>query len=589
MTDVATTTPQVTLEEIAPNSATPISVPEMRRIVHDYIMNEHGLTCSHASTSSRTLSARELGGKCADFGDEIETLTRKLFVGERWETTVVGTLDSLAAHIVGRAERENRLLTKHALESYAQNVYDGERVLEEHSIGRLRSEVQALTSNHAIIGYPTFRVYLDENGFHEDHLIAANKVLMNTSHYIFDVLDVALENHEAVHEPTWAPQRRALAAFADTMYGPRRTAPMFLPTRSKVVEILDAQIDDDAMSGNEFATLKVALDSPSEHYRQPSRELSPGISMRGMDLCYVVYRHLVEHGTYLSGRNDARTNAQNLRSRLSGGPVISKSVLKDLCDHLYSSVRQELKPACRHKKRPKKFATRQDAVNFIRSKVGTDGRLPALGEFDSSEFIELEEMLGHTYAELRTFLMSEYGYKSPMSANERILDGLLPQAFDEMGVQASVEHDKVPVLEAWGSSLFRPDFLVSYIRPGNYLPGLEPKETFVVEADGEQHFVQVRNWISVEETRERDKGKCRIALEACRSGYPLRLVAFHHAMLTSLTSTQIGAAFAAATENDWGWVFIAPQGSRELRAASETTTKVTVPGLDDFDIYVIAV
>lgn len=232
--------------------------------------------------------------------------------------------------------------------------------------------------------------------------------------------------------------------------------------------------------------------------------------------------------------------------------------------------------------------TLRDVFTMLSEHHATHGRLPTLAELTDGRLQRLEALAGCTYRELAGRLARDRGWRPPArSRNEQRLDALIHDAYVAPDAAQRAAH--VDRVEEWScraatGGAWRVD---TYVKVTPQIG--RPFELFC-EADGPGHFTEVRNW-DLEACRRRDVDKAAALgslLGDTRDGL---LLAVHHGLLTGPDAVHLDAATLAAvvtearTAGAW-WVFLAPAGSRELRAAPLASSKLDV-GLDGIDVWII--
>ena len=413
------------------------------------------------------------------------------------------------------------------------------------------------------------------DGLQKGMLEAANAVLNDLHTYLSTfVLPAMLETRDPDQKS------RDIAYLAKTAVQRPVSGPLWLPEPAAMSARLKPWLDTqragfDNSTRQQADTLKAAL-CPSLHHRQPRRGFNGGRELRD-----VVWEKLVEASKIPSKLNGAGINVVRLHSMTGQQP--DRATLKHhnelwcMCNQADEKVLPR-KPVKRRKRQhgtrgPTPVEQLSDVYDFFADYVEQFGRLPAYGAVNPDTAAAIEELTGKQYGDLIEDLVEEFvdiGWLRPSrSSNEQAMDLLVPDAFAATAGQYSTEWSE------W-EPLWRIDGMLPVDINQIRLDGETEQFELFLEADGEGHFIQVRNW-DLNETRRRDIAKAEaIGLRARKQRHPCLLLALHHRCLTGRRAVQITPGRLAQTvhrlrDGKHWWAYVRPEGCSDERAAPGPT------------------
>ena len=437
---------------------------------------------------------------------------------------------------------------------------------------------------HRVGTYPGTVPKRHRLGLKKGMLEAANKTLSDPHTYMSTfIMPAMLETRDTDQK------RRDLAYLAEI--GTQRcvTGPLWLPKAATMQKRLKTWIGTNRASFNDSTrqqadTLKLAL-CPSLHYRQPYR------GFRGRLLRNVVWERLVET-TRLPGATRTADSNIALLGALTGplpdrATLHSHNELWSMCKN--ADLDEMLRSPTRQQQRRTGPRARiagpdigdvastvvdelADVYLFFDTYVKRHGKLPAYGAINPYTADAIEEHTGKQFGELLQELHDEHGWKLPSrSSNEQAMDQMILDTFSDTAEQYTTEWS------GW-EQRWRIDGMIPVAVNQIRLDGSSEQFELFVEADGEQHFGQVRNW-DLNETRRRDIVKAEaIGLRARKQKQPCLLIALHHRCLTGrrtdrVTPDRFLQCVHQLRDSGHWWATVRPEGCKDERAAPGSTVR----------------
>ena len=213
-----------------------------------------------------------------------------------------------------------------------------------------------------------------------------------------------------------------------------------------------------------------------------------------------------------------------------------------------------------------------DVYRFFDTHVERHGQLPAYGAINPNTADAIEEHTGKQVGEFLQELHDEHGWGLPTrSRNEQAMDQMITAAFRDTAEQYTTEWS------GW-EQRWRIDGMIPVAVNQIRLDGFSEQFELFVEADGEGHFCQVRNW-DLNEARHRDIVKAEaIGLRARKQKQPCLLIALHHRCLTGRRADRVTpgrflhCVHQLHDSGHW-WATVRPKGCKDERAGPGPTVR----------------
>jgi hypothetical protein len=203
--------------------------------------------------------------------------------------------------------------------------------------------------------------------------------------------------------------------------------------------------------------------------------------------------------------------------------------------------------------------------------------LPSKAQIENLD--QVEQILGETWKDFCDSLCAMFPeLRMARSSYERRLDSLL---LELSGAPVPIE---VFVRDATPEGL-----LTSSRCRIDAVWQLDEFSSLWFEADGEGHFVAVKNW-DLERARDGDQRRHRQLRAALDAGWDVTLVAIHHQLLSAkaseLDAEMLDDIVGWARDEGYHWVFLRPSGCVEMRWSLSEPSEQTSVRFGDIEVVV---
>lgn len=476
------------------------------------------------------------------------------------------------------ASSSAQLLTDPVLRQMCDLAPGGARLFDTVGADRLRAALQDDGRlGPEILGHDAVIPYLG-SGVRYEALERANSLLTQAD----DVLYVIREAVELSIDQEEQERFRAFRSELGSDAAASLSLPLFLPRRHAVVAALRALADTPAAKAK-ATTLHMLIEALDASRSRGKAEC---------ELREVVWYELLGATKLPASDLDGDTNRRRMEALFGVFP--HQHTLQ-----LYPELRRTVRGAmdrgrptgtCAPSPQPAALPamTVAECLQVVEDHVAAYDRMPHHSELDDALLAAIEAATGVTFTSWIEHLSVLHGIKrNTRSNNERRLDLIAGKLFGSRVISHTEEWS---CSETFGAA-YRIDTRL-------LLSGPRRTELFL-EADGEGHFGQVRNW-NLQATCKADKAKAtalRKRIHARRdAGEDGMLLMVHHGLLTGPEASRFGpeqlaqVIAAAEAEQAW-WVYVRPAGSRDMRACPSRNgrgRRLRSPELDDtVEVFVL--